>query len=296
MSSDILTREAVYTRGLNWLFSHNDDRGPYGTDYSNDKELRGVSWKDLKAFYVSNPNMIFNYFKNFNGVCKGNYLSLVNNNNEYSLYSIKEWRGVLDKEVECLEDEDSVSSRLSSMIYDYRNEWSYLLDIAEMKPGFNWTPLFNAASVMSISGTDIFERILCGFCKMDKESFAESMSDTLFDKNSGWGHSKRSVYYKAFVSSGLLDKKTARKIRSDASSKASLSGLKALFKNKDLYEENFEELLVQFVDTRYDDVVYELAENLPFHMLSYIMGTNYHYAKNKIERRMDDYYREKENE
>ena len=221
MSSDILTREDVYTRGLNNLFAHSDDRGPYGTDYSNDEGLRGVSWKDLKAFYVSNPNMIFNYFKNFDGVCKGNYLSLVNNDNEYSLYSIKEWKEVLDKEIECLEDEDSVSSRISSMIYDYRNEWSYLLDIAEMKPGFNWAPLFNAASVMSIGGTSVFERILCGFCKMDKESFAESMSDTLFNKNSGWGHSKRAVYYKAFVSSGLLDKKTARKIRSDASSNAS---------------------------------------------------------------------------
>jgi hypothetical protein len=91
--------------------------------------------------------------------------------------------------------------------------------------------------------------------------------------------------YKSYIENGLLTKKTARKIRSEPSEAASLSGARALMDNLELYS-NSDELVVQFVDTKYSDVAQYMAEKIPMSMISYLVGSEHWYAKQIVERRL----------
>lgn len=96
----------------------------------------------------------------------------------------------------------------------------------------------------------------------------------------------RTAYYSAYIKSGLLDKKTARRIRSDSSSKTSCMAVRALLDNLELYK-NQRELLTQFVDTRHADVQQVLASYAPDYMVPFMMSFDDYWAKKTLEQRAE---------
>lgn len=110
----------------------------------------------------------------------------------------------------------------------------------------------------------------------------------LNNKTASYHADARAVLYDAYITSGFLTEKVARKIRSDASYYASMSGARSLVQNKDLYEDNYEELLLKFSDSRHGPVLQYLATNMPLYMLSSLLGCDNEKAKAIIERRMRD--------
>ena len=106
---------------------------------------------------------------------------------------------------------------------------------------------------------------------------------------SGGGKPKpaiRGEIYRRYIEAGLLDAKTARKMRSDSSAEASMFGLRALIANEDEYE-NYTDLLLTFTDSRHDDVLYELARSLPLYLLSSLLGCDNASVKWIVENRMN---------
>jgi hypothetical protein len=125
------------------------------------------------------------------------------------------------------------------------------------------------------------------------ESFKEYAEREVFFSKSKPSYASRGAMYVEYIKRGLLDTKTARKIRSDASEEASLTGLKALVDNQELYQ-NYDDLLLQFTDSKYDGVICHLAEYLPEYLITSIMGTQSYWGKKKVEERLESIELEKE--
>jgi uncharacterized protein YneR len=133
-----------------------------------------------------------------------------------------------------------------------------------------------------------------GYISLLKKAAKESpLSAKLFiearflnNKKSNYYADVRAALYSCYVSSGFLTEKVARKIRSDSSYYASLEGLTALIQNKDLYKDNYEELLLKFSDSRHEVVLRHLASNMPLYLLSSLLGCDNDHVKSMVERRM----------
>jgi len=129
--------------------------------------------------------------------------------------------------------------------------------------------------------------ILSCWVDEDSEDFIDHINEKAFGKVHS--HKVRAQLYSALSKSGLLTKKQARKMRSDPSSHSSLSGLTSLIANSDLYP-NYDELLTQFMDTRYEDVAHKLAKSSPIHMISFLLGSEFYWAKSVAEERFNKHY------
>jgi hypothetical protein len=113
-------------------------------------------------------------------------------------------------------------------------------------------------------------------------------STILFKKSHGVKPEIRGAIYKHYISAGFLTSKTARKMRSDASSEASLRAIESLTDNEELYPDNYYDLILNFSDSKHDEVVIHMARSLPVWMLSSLMGTKVEYAKTVMESRMNE--------
>lgn len=120
-------------------------------------------------------------------------------------------------------------------------------------------------------------------CSSKSRDKVKLFIDKTMSKSLGW--KARSRLYKGIVYSGMLTKSIARKIRSDASEKASLNGLSALFESKELYED-FDEIVIKFCDTTYPEVASKLASNLDKSLLLNMIGCQFYNAKNIVSRRL----------
>jgi len=97
------------------------------------------------------------------------------------------------------------------------------------------------------------------------------------------------------IKSGKLDKKTARKMRSDASEYVSQKCIEELFNHRKIYDlKTFKTLFLQFGDSNYYQVRKYLAENVPANEIMCLMGTDCETTKSILKRRFDEYYSEKE--
>lgn len=103
--------------------------------------------------------------------------------------------------------------------------------------------------------------------------------------------------FKGLIKSGKLDKKTARKIRSDASEYVSEACITFLFDHQNLYDaKSFKTLFLQFGDSNYYSVRRYLAEHVPANEIMCLMGTNCSSTKQILQRRFSEYYAQKEDE
>ena len=132
-----------------------------------------------------------------------------------------------------------------------------------------------------------YEKILNRLVEESPISLKLFVESNLFKKGK-YDRSKPAVrgsLYAEYIKAGFLTKKTARKIRSDSSSEASLAGVQALIQSEDVYDSH-EDLLLCFTDSRHEYVVAELAASLPLYLISSLLGTDFAYAKRIIENRM----------
>tara|TARA_B100000579_G_C22833378_1_gene857257 strand:+ start:1556 stop:2497 length:942 start_codon:yes stop_codon:yes gene_type:complete len=110
---------------------------------------------------------------------------------------------------------------------------------------------------------------------------------------------RREPIFIGVIRSGKLDKKTARKMRSDASESVSHNCIEELFKCSNLYsDEEFQRLFTQFGDSPYYQVRMYLAKNVHPKQLMCLMGTSCDQTKRVMMQRIKEYYEtlEKEND
>ena len=95
--------------------------------------------------------------------------------------------------------------------------------------------------------------------------------------------------YKRLVEFGLLDVKVARRIRSDSSGSLSHRVLEFLFSNRIMYtDDDFQNLITQFSDTKHKWVARFMALNMPIHLAPFLMGLEDKLAIQILEKRMND--------
>lgn len=97
---------------------------------------------------------------------------------------------------------------------------------------------------------------------------------------------RRNLYIK-LVKSGKLDKKIARRVRSESSSRNSFLVLGTIFHSRDLYkDDDFQDLISQFSDTPYSDVAKFIAINVPSELIPFLMGLGDSQAKMILDKRL----------
>ena len=214
---------------------------------------------------------------------------------EISLIDSSFWSREIESTLSEIPDEDD-----DSYLNFYRNLWSAEtphIYAAKLTPNYNWKKMFLGVWSHQVFGGYVrnqFLSCLDAFANSDNDSFVSFAKDNVF-WNKGEakpGYDVRSRVYHQYVKIGALDKKTARKIRSDGSEDASVTGLKSLLENLDLYD-NSDELLLQFTDSKYESVIFLLADNLPEYLLASIMGTEFYAPKKRIEQRLEEIERSK---
>jgi len=209
---------------------------------------------------------------------------------DINLYAMPVWKGSIDTLANSL----LVDSTPSHEIWNgYRG---YAISAASMIDSFRWDNLFGRVwSVQSQQNyvRQTFLNILKNYATSFSESFKELAESEVFFSKRKPSYMARGAIYAQYVNCGFLSVKTARKIRSDASSDASVAGLRSLFDNKEKYS-NYDDLLLQFTDSKYDEVICELADNLPEYLITSIMGTDSYHGKRRVERRLEEIEREKD--
>ena len=91
--------------------------------------------------------------------------------------------------------------------------------------------------------------------------------------------------YAGLIRSGHLTDKLARRIRSDTSETVAEESIRVLFKELSKYDKP-DELIGQFLDTRYDSVGLFLVSNSPDKYLPFLVGVKGRAAKKLLQKRM----------
>ena len=267
-----LTKEKLIHRGIEHLFA----RAYRG--YRVDDEI-----EKMRRMIIYHPDVLSNRYDAIDNCDSLNEVFSTAKRAEIDLYSIPFWKEKIEGLTASLK-EDGKSREV------WYGQADYMISAANMIEGYDWKPLFNAVSVYQNSNNYLrpsYVEISKGFAKSDSASFKEHVENQIFFSKEGRpSYPVRGLMYKLYVEQGFLTKKTARKIRSDGSEDSSVSGLKALVENTELYS-NSDELLLQFTDSKYERVIGELVDSLPEYLLASVMGTPFYYAKQKLERRLE---------
>lgn len=209
---------------------------------------------------------------------------------EINLYSLPIWRKSIDTLAKSLLDEDASAHEI------WNGHRRYSISAAAMVDSFRWDKLFHRMWEVQKGHNYIretFVNIMKNYANNFSEAFKELAENEVFFAKQKPAYAARGSVYSQYIECGFLTAKTARKIRSDASSDASAAGLRTLFDNKDKYT-NYDDLLLQFTDSKYDDVICLLADNLPEYLITSIMGTDSYHGKRRVERRLEQIEQEKE--
>jgi|TARA_R110001583_G_scaffold16234_34_gene66437 hypothetical protein len=246
--------------------------------------------KELAAQIVINPDVISEVYSD---LCARDRIALfgIAKDNSIDLYSNSFWRGIIDGGIHSYES-------IGDNIMYGRESGVELMHMIEQKADMCLSNIFNLTiQSMESNKHNYASNTVCllfdTHLKRNPSLFSEDVKKNFFDKKSKAGCSIRGKLYYMYASNGFLDKKAARKIRSDASAAASADGLKGLIKARDLDDCPYSEsdvlnMILQFTDSRHEDVVIVLADNLPVHLLPSIMGTESRYAKRIMERRINE--------
>jgi hypothetical protein len=268
------TKKALAGRGLGVVFRQN---------YRDDRE-----YETVKLFVLNNPDLMEDHIDWVDTPEHLNKIFLTANRLDINLYSFQFWKRKIDK---MLKNATAHSSRSI-----FNGDADYLISAACMAESFDWTSLFESMYAHQASHNWVrnsFSRVLREFAKREPSKLKKHVDEhVFFAKEKKPPFCVRGFLYQEYIVAGLLSKKTARKIRSDGSEDASLQGLRALTDNLDSYS-NSDELLLQFTDSRYEQVICHLAENLPEYLIASIMGTEFYYAKRRIEARLERIERDK---
>ena len=268
------TRESLIEKGLQNLFNRY---------YNSDNNTEA-----MRKYILSYPEVLSDRYDSISSDEHLNEIFKAAGEFEIDLYAIPFWKEkiqIITKEA--TEDAHSI----------WQGKSDYVLSAANMIPDFDWKPLFDSVSAKQNYNNYLrfaYTTIAKNFANASPSAFKDHVDESIFfSKERKPAYFVRGLMYSLYTKHGFLTKKTARKMRSDASSDSSLSGVRALAENLSLYA-NQDELLLQFTDSKYEGVVCYLADNLPEHLITSIMGTEFYWAKRRIEERLEKIEREKE--
>ncbi len=168
-----------------------------------------------------------------------------------------------------------------------------------LKPNFNWSIYFKPIET-TIKVANYVNPAWAGPLEMYRESnevlYKNFLEDILFQSKSKPSHDIRGYLYKKFIDGGYLTTKYARKMRSDGSEAASVRALESLLNNESNYS-NFDELVLNFSDSRYEAVLTKMARAIPERLLPSIMGAaqrfpNSQYALAKRFQEIEEHHNE----
>lgn len=193
------------------------------------------------------------------------------------------WKG----KIKALSERSLTDCSPTSLLHGRANDFLYA---ANLVSDFDWPAMFHKVSAVQNDNGYImstYPMIAKKFAECNSMEFKFYVDNSVLS-NSGARPkcSVRGYLYKNYVEGGFLTKKSARKMRSDGAEVSSLQGLKALTSNLELYP-NSDELLLQFTDSKYEGVIMHLVDKLPEYLLTSVMGTEFMWAKARLERRIE---------
>jgi hypothetical protein len=171
------------------------------------------------------------------------------------------------------------------------SKWIILLSEIKSKTSkISWYPVLEKISVAQKEESDT---TLSDFMKALEFAIAEDSSNLLkiIHKTDikSYPRDLRLSLYNRLVKEGGLDVKVARRIRSDSSGDMSKRVLITLFENKNKYvEDDFQNLITQFSDTKHAWVAQYIALNMPTHLIPFLIGLDDKIAMKIIEMRMNN--------
>ena len=170
------------------------------------------------------------------------------------------------------------------------SSWLMLLtEIKSTEEEISWYPILVNMSIIQSKSEYIltpFKIAMSNAINEDKDNFKKLIYRT--DIKS-YPRDLRQSLYNDVISQGKLDVKIARRIRSDSSGAMSKACLQTLFECKAKYkDEDFQDLITQFSDTKHRWVAQYIALNMPLHLTPFLIGLDDKTALKIIEKRMDN--------
>jgi len=294
MSNDMTPAEYMQQQGLRKLFYVNSRHyhNPRSTSSSSPSpELRLML--AARTFLLKNGKIILPEVKRATVESDEHFLNAILLHAEtidLNLYSLPDWKKPVTDLAESLFTENTSGHDIWN---GYRG---YAIAAAGMVDTFKWDSLFDKTWEIQKNNNyvrETFRKILKNYADSLPVAFKELAENEIFFSKAKPCYAARGAIYSQYVESGFLTLKTARKIRSDASSDSSVAGLKSLVENKEKYF-NYDDLLLQFTDSKYDDVIILLADTLPEYLITSLMGTASYHGKRRIERRLEQIEADKE--
>ena len=264
----------------------------YNNCYRDNTET--AQFEHERGLFLSNENISAEVFDDLADVTKSNILKFYIKS-EIDLYKNKKWAAITDRiaeELRCNFESDS-SSVFEAFSYHNRNV-NYRILASHITKSFDWTLIVKRvldAKYEYIVHSCGWDFVVREWGSGRPEGLKTLVEDNCFSTKN-WPYRIRSKMYKEYIDKGFLTTKTARKIRSEPSEAASLAGLKSLMSNMDNYN-NADQLIIQFVDTKYPDVARHLAEKIPMSMIGYMVSTDDYYAKKVVQGRLEKSLAEK---
>jgi len=209
-----------------------------------------------------------------------------------NLYSYPIWADFLD---ECYKASIIPGNKNRDVVYEaFSTEDHFINYYLDWKSDVDWMDIYN----LYYSKQKNSSYVSRPFAKCLEKYFAQnplcariSIEADLFDAEHKPDASVRTEMYKAYILAGLLNKKKARKIRSESSEYTSMSAVGFLMnaaENNPLLYPNIDELLLQFSDTKHASVQDSIANGAPFRILYAFVGFDSNNAKRTIEKRMQN--------
>lgn len=187
---------------------------------------------------------------------------------------------------------DEALAKFSDAATDYvhKNGAMFVLlnRIIDSRKEVDWfevlTKLSNATATMGTQAPG-FETVLEWLITADKANLKKLLYRT---ETKQYPTYLKESLYKSAIGMGLLDIKLARRLRSDSSGAFSNKMLEYLFSRKNAYsDKDFQELIVQFCDTKHKWVARLAAINMPIHLAPYLMGLDDKFAMQILEQRLN---------
>jgi len=247
----------------------------------------GNLFKDERTFKILYNKFIMEKYSttlmeesNLNNICS----RAVHNN--INLYQHPLWSEFLDARFEA-------GFKDHRILYQaFRSRDHYINYYLAWKQDVNWMQVYNAYfSMQKDSGyvTEPFHNALNKYFAQNPLCARISIEADLFDAETKPDSYVRTAMYVAYIRAGFLDKKKARKIRSESSEYTSMRCVDFLLEvseeNPSLYP-NIDELLFQFIDTRHETVQTTIASRAPYRLLYAFVGFESKEAKRILEKRM----------
>jgi hypothetical protein len=244
--------------------------------------------KKIRNAVISYPEILSDHFESINNTITLTQVFDTANEQEVDLYKNPFWKKKIDK---------IAGQSSETLLSIWSGHADHIISAAKMVPGFDWLKLFKGLSERQDSNNYIrpsYRAVVKSLAAASPDKFKTHVETSIFfAKKNRPTYAVRGLMYSEYIKAGLLTKKTARKIRSDGSEDSSVTGLRSLVDNIDLYS-NSDELLLQFTDSKYEAVICYLADQLPEYLLTSIMGTEFYWAKRKIENRLESIEKERE--